>query len=242
MTNTSMLRADDVPLAKEFRDYVYAVSHDVGAPVRAMVEFSRLLTDEHKNALNDEGRLYLSFVIENGQKLQRMMDGLLDYSRLNTEAQSFAKTDCDLALKNAVIALSDIIQNKHAVIETELLPDVIGDKTQIWQMFVILLDNALKFCAAGEKPHISIRADKENNWWKFTVADNGVGIAPRFHQKIFGLFQKLHPDTAYPGIGMGLTLAQRIAHRHGGEIWVEGDEGQGSVFCFTIPTGATPVV
>ncbi|MDR3448920.1 MAG: ATP-binding protein [Alphaproteobacteria bacterium] len=222
-------------IASEFRDYVYGVSHDVSAPVRAMVEFSRLLTGDHVSHLDEEGRLYLSLIIDNGEKLQKMMAGLLDYSRLNTEARPFAPVDCDAAVKDALLSLDDIIRAKQARIECGPMPVIIGDATQIWQLFVALIDNALKFQQAGSIPHIKIAAEKHKDMWQFSVSDNGIGIDERFREKIFTVFQRLHSGDDFPGIGIGLTLARKIVRRHGGEIRAESHPGPGVTLLFTLP-------
>jgi light-regulated signal transduction histidine kinase (bacteriophytochrome) len=226
---------DAEAITMEFRDYVYGVSHDISAPVRAMVEFSRLLTTEHANGLNKEGQLYLSLIIESGEKLQNMMVGLLDYSRLNTEARPFATVNCNAAFDQARTLLADKIKKTDAVVDCEALPEIEGDARQIEQLLAALLDNALKFQSSADKPNVKIAAQPQGEGWRFSVADNGIGIDPRYQKKIFHIFQRLQADKDYPGTGMGLTLAQKIVHRHGGEIWVESVPGQGAVFYFTLP-------
>ena len=235
MPTPQTLQSHDKTAADEFRDYVYSVSHDVSAPVRAMVEFSRLLTSEHAKNLDDDGRLYLSLIVENGEKLQSMMDGLLEYSRLNTEAQPFAPVDCMKAFKNATIALDDIIQKTGALIDCGTLPEIDGDGTQIWQLFTALLDNALKFQPLYNTPCIKISAEEQGDFWKFSFADNGIGVDRRFQKKIFQLFQRLHSSEEYAGVGIGLTLARKVVHRHGGTLWVESTGEHGSTFLFTLP-------
>lgn len=222
-------------LAQEFKDYAYAVSHDLGAPVRAMVEFSRLLVGEHSAALNDEGKLFLSLVIENGEKLQKMMEGLLDYSRLNITAGPFAEVDCNEILANCHKQLADKITTLKGKIEISNLPCIKGDAKQITQLFMYLLDNALKFQPRYQAPHIKINAQAQGIMWMFTIVDNGIGIEQAYQQKIFQLFQRLHSDTDYPGIGMGLTLAQKIVHLHGGEISIKPTADGGTAVIFTLP-------
>lgn len=221
--------------ANEFREYAYGVSHDLSAPVRAMVEFSRLLTTEHAASLNDEGREYLSLIIESGAKLQAMMDGLLQYSRLNTEARPFRDVSAGEALQRCRSAMSERIAASGAELQVAELPVVQADSEQLTQLFSALIDNAISFQPPGRKPVIQISAEQVDGYWRFAVADNGIGIAPRFHEKIFKLFQRLHADEEYPGVGIGLFLAQKIVHRHGGAIWCEPVAGQGTCFYFTLP-------
>ena len=221
-------------IAREFRDYAYSVSHDLGSHARAMVEFSRLLSTDHAPALNDEGRLYLSLIVENGEKMYRMMEGLLAYSRLNTMAQPFSRTDCNLLVTEGMLALQEKMHAAEDAIEAEALPVIQADAGQMRQLFLILLDNALKFRAPGAPLRVKISASEEKDGWQFAVADNGIGMEPQFGERIFRLFQRLHPEEEYPGAGIGLALAQKIVQRHGGRIWVETGLGRGSTFYFTI--------
>lgn len=224
-------RVEDV--AEEFRQYAYSVSHDLGSPVRAMVEFSKLLAQEHTAALNDEGKEYLGLIIENGQRLQEMMEGLLQYSRLNADAP-FVKTDMNKVVEGCLGEMKSRIAATGAKIEIAELPSIETDPAQCRQLFRILIDNAIKFQPKQGMAHIRIAAVKKGNVWEFSVADNGIGIMPQHQEKIFHLFQRLHTDRDYPGVGMGLTLAQKIVQRHGGTIWYERTADKGTVFKFTL--------
>lgn len=229
------LHNDVKAIAAEFRDYAYSVSHDLSAPVRAMVEFSKLLTTEHSASLNDEGREYLSIIISSGQKMQQMMEGLLQFSRLNTMAKPFALVPVDKILQDCQIILKEQLSTKKAVLEIEKMPMIYADAEQLMQLFLLLLDNAIKFQSADNKPHIKITAVESEAVWQFSIEDNGIGIDIRFQEKIFKLFQRLHAEEEYPGVGAGLTLAQKIIHRHGGTIWFESVTKKGTKFNFTIP-------
>ncbi len=231
--NQTTLHTDAAAIAAEFKDYAYSVSHDLSAPVRAMVEFSKLLTNEHANSLNDEGKEYLSVIIENGHKLQAMMAGLLAYSRLNTMAKGFVKVDAGRIVQDLRLIMEPQIKASKAVLEIGDLPTVTADIEQLMQVLHILLDNAIKFQPHENIPTIKISAEEKQSFWQFAVSDNGIGIKPQFQDKIFKLFSRLHSDEEYPGIGIGLTLAQKIIHRHGGKIWFESTIGKGSVFYFT---------
>lgn len=222
-------------VAEEFREYAYSVSHDLGAPVRAMVEFSRLLAEEQPDSLNEESKLYLSLIVENGAKLQQMMQGLLDYSRINTSAKPFAETDCNTVVKEALLAVKDKVQSTFAQITIDTLPVVYADTDQLVQLFHALLDNALKFHPSQHKPIIQLSAEHKKRYWQFAISDNGIGMDTRFSHQIFQMFQRLHTDDEYPGVGVGLACAQKITHRHGGELWFESAIGLGSTFYFTLP-------
>lgn len=232
--NESTLHTDAQAIAAEFKDYAYSVSHDLSAPIRAMVEFSKLLTNEHADSLNEEGKEYLELIIENGQKMQAMMDGLLQYSRLNTMAKPFTKVSVARLLADIRVVMQPQITASKAVIELDELPSITADFEQLMYLLGALLDNAIKFQHKGNIPQIKISAEKKNGFWQFAIADNGIGIKPQYQDKIFKLFARLHTDDEYPGVGIGLTLVQKIVQRHGGKIWYESCSQQGSVFYFTL--------
>ena len=227
-------------LAKEFRDFAYSVSHDLGAPARAVVEFSKLLKNEELEALTEDGKLYLSLIVSNGEKLQHMLSGLLDYSRLNTLAKTLSMVDCKVVLEHCQVVLKEKIKEKRAVLEITPLPHVRADAEQLMQLFLAVLDNALTFHLPDTAPYIQLSVTEEANGWRFSIRDNGIGIEPRFHKQIFDPFQRLHTQEEYPGIGMGLTLAQKIATRHGSRIGVDSMLHHGTTFYFTLPKEDAP--
>lgn len=222
-------------IAQEFKDYAYIVSHDLGAPVRAMVEFSKLLAGERGSQLSDEAREFLSIIVENGVHLQNMMSALLDYSRLDTMAKPYTKVDCNMVVKFCQNQLQGVIAAKKAALDIGPLPVIDADAEQITKLFAALLDNALKFQAEGARPEIKVRVEDKSGYWQFSVSDNGIGIDARHMEKIFKLFQRLHSQEEYPGCGAGLTLAQKIVHRHHGVIACTSQSGKGSTFTFTLP-------
>lgn len=222
-------------LAADFQDYAYSVSHDLSAPIRAMVEFSKLLQADHGASLNPEGREYLSLIVESGQKLQEMMAGLLQYSRLNTMAKPPARVKMGDILLHCRIILEEEMDQKKAVLEVSELPEVEGDVEQLMILCLILLKNSLTFQPLGQCPHIAVAAEREGDFWRFSVTDNGIGVESCYREKIFELFKRLHGEDDYPGVGMGLSLARKIIHRHDGRIWCDDAPGQGVVFYFTLP-------
>lgn len=226
---------DAEDLAKTFKEFAYVVSHDLGTPLRAMVEFSRLLKLENANGLSEESRLFLSLIIENGEKAQAMLGGLLDYSRLNTTAKPFFDTDLNTLLSECRETLADKIKTKKAKLTVTPLPTLKTDMHQLKQLFLALMDNALTFHQPNIAPEITVSASRRMHDWLFSVRDNGIGIEQKFHDRIFHPFKRLHTDSEYPGIGMGLALAKKIVERHRGRIWVDSIAGQGSVFLFSIP-------
>lgn len=218
-----------------FQDFIYSVSHDLGAPLRAVVNFSKLLDEKYRPVLDEKGLRYLAFIVDGGGKAQAMLAGLLDYSRLNTQVGAFSDVDMSALVERCLATLRERIRQCGAQIAiASPLPAVSGDPEQLACLWHCLLDNALKFRKEGEAPSIRISAETLAEGWRFCVRDNGIGIDPKFHTRIFGLFKRLHTDEEYEGIGIGLTLAQKIVERHGGKLWVESAPGQGATFWFTL--------
>ncbi len=211
------------------------VSHDLSAPLRAIVEFSKLLEAEQRDVLNADGKEYLALVVESGKKMQQMLAGMLDLSRITTAPKTFSPVHCNDVLNDCRIQLQDTIDATHATLEIAPLPTVTADAGQLTQLFLLLLENALKFHAPDAKPQVHVSAEKSKTAWVFTVRDNGIGIAPEFHERVFKPFQRLHGDDDYPGIGMGLTLARRIVVHHGGTLRIASFAGEGCSLVFTLP-------
>lgn len=220
--------SDTIP-ASEFQDFVYRVSHDFSAPLRAIVEFSKLLREEHSGQLDKEGLLYLDMIQQGGEKMRSMMDGLLAFSRIASIPPCPERLD----LKD-IIRRCPLPSGKAEVLIGNL-PDITADPAHIEKLFSILLDNAVKYTAPSAKPRIEIKAEQRDGETVFVVADNGMGIDPQYHEDVFIIFRRLHAESAYPGLGMGLALARRIVAVYDGRIWVESSAGQGARFYFTLP-------
>ena len=166
--------------------------------------------------------------------MQALIDGLLIYSRAGTADYTHEAVDCSKVLHETLTTLHTSLGETGAAVNAGALPTVHGDHTQLFQLFQNLISNAIKF-AADEPPRIQIDAEREDGYWRFTVADNGIGIDPAHAQRIFAVFQRLHGRGEYPGSGVGLAICKRIVERHNGRIWVESPPEGGSTFYFTIP-------
>ena len=221
-------------LQDEFQDFAYSVSHDLVGPAHRMAEFSKLLADDYADVLTDEGRLYLSLIMEDGERLQRLMKGLLEYSRLNAMEGAFVAVNGSQAMEQCLQTLQDTIQRKRAIVQYDALPTVLADEQQLVLLFSWLLSNALLFQEEGKVPEITMSASREGAMWRFTVTDNGIGIEEVFHERIFQPLKRLHGDKEYPGIGMGLALARKVVTCHGGMMGVESSLGKGTTFWFTL--------
>ena len=235
MNKTPATLTDAEKIAQEFKQFAYTVSHDLSTPLRGIVEFSKLLKTEAQESLNGEAKEYLALIVESGEKMQAMMAGLLDYSRLNTMRKPATRVNCNSILSDCQVVLRDKIQASKCTLDIAALPTITADAEQLMQLFLLLLDNALKFHATDIAPYIAVSAEHIEDEWQFLVNDNGIGIETQFHTRIFKPFQRLHGEDEYQGVGMGLTLAQKIVERHGGRIWVESNPQQGVSFIFTMP-------
>jgi len=224
-------------LAQEFRDYAYIVSHDLGAPARLMVEFARLLGERPNAFADDEDRALLAEIINNGERLKTMMQGLLAFSRLNTLAAPRVPVDTQKIAEHCRLLIKDKLAQAGGRLEIGTLPRLMGDADQILQLFNFLIGNSVKFRRDGVPPRISVSAVRDGAMWTFTVRDNGIGIEPEFREKVFKPFQKLHGDGIYPGAGMGLALARKIVTLHEGRIWIGDPQGEGTAVKFILPAG-----
>lgn len=222
-------------ILSEYQDYAYRISHDLNAPLRAIVEFSKILAQEHADKLDADAKEYLGLIVASGQKMQAMMEGLLQYSRINTLEKHFSPVDVGQVITDVLLITEEPIKKLGSELIIKDLPTLYADKEQIILLFKVLIDNAIKFQPSGHKPLVTISAEKKDNYWQFSVSDNGIGIQQQFQNKVFQLFAQLHSNNQYPGVGVGLTLAQKIVSHHGGSIWFESSMGKGSIFYFTLP-------
>ena len=166
--------------------------------------------------------------------MQNLVNDLLDYSRLGRMDQPFAPVDCQAIFEQAQANLAGVIEASKAQISCDPLPPVQGNAGQLERLFQNLIGNALKF--RGDAPlQVRVSVERQKGWWRFAVTDNGIGIEPEYFERIFVIFQRLHNRADYPGTGIGLTTCKKIVERHGGQIWVESQPGQGATFYFTLP-------
>lgn len=218
----------------ELEQFAYIASHDLQEPLRDMSNFSQLLMVRYKDKFDKNANQFIDFIAEGAIRMQKMIDNLLQYSRIGTHGKPFEPANCEDVLNQAITSLKAAVEENGAVVTHDPLPTVIADTSQMTQLFQNLISNAIKF-RRKEPPHVHISAEQKVNKWLFSVQDNGIGIAPEFSERIFMMFQRLHTRTEYPGTGIGLAISQKIVERHGGRIWVESELGRGSTFYFTIP-------
>jgi PAS domain S-box-containing protein len=220
---------------QELQQFAYIASHDLQEPLRGISGFTELLERRYKGRLDEKADHYITFILEGTKQMQQVIQDLLEYSRVQTKAHEFGRIDTNESYKQALQNLHALITRKEARVSKDPLPEIYADGTQITQLFQNLIGNALKFQKPDVTPEIHVSARREENRWVFSVRDNGIGIEPRFNDRIFKIFQRLHAKGEYEGTGIGLAICKRIVERHGGEIYVESTPGEGSTFYFTIP-------
>lgn len=219
---------------KELEQFAYVASHDLQEPLRMVSSFTQLLQQKYENELDEKAQKYISYAVDGAIRMQQLIQDLLQYSRVRSRGKAFSAVDLHTCLGIAIVNLRMAIEESGAIITNDELPAVVGDETQLSQVFQNLISNALKF-RNSVVPHIHISTTKDDQLWRITVSDNGIGISPEHLERIFQIFQRLHSREKYPGTGIGLPLCQRIVQRHGGTIWAESDPGHGSRFHFTLP-------
>jgi PAS domain S-box-containing protein len=219
---------------EELRQFASVVSHDLHEPLRALTSFCRLLQDRYQGRLDATGDEYITFIGDGATRMQELLDDLLEYTRVGTRGKEFQSTNCSAVLDRTLTSLKIALAESGAMVTRDPLPTVLGDPTQLGQLFQNLLANAIKF-RGQETPRIHVTAQRQGEYWLFSVRDNGIGIDPRDAERIFVIFQRLHTREEYDGTGIGLAVCKKIVERHGGRIWVESRRGQGCLFYFILP-------
>ncbi|WP_455389284.1 sensor histidine kinase, partial [Petrachloros mirabilis] len=218
----------------ELDQFAYVVSHDLQEPLRAIGGYLRLLQRRNKGRLDTDSEKYITRTVDAALRMQKLINDLLDYSRVHSRGTPFEPTDCNTILNRTLVHLSDAIEESGAVVAADPLPVIRGDDTQLTQLFKNLISNAIRFHGAVP-PRVHISAERKEQAWVFSVRDNGIGIDPKYAERIFIIFKRLHGRRKYPGTGIGLAICKKIVERHGGRIWVESELGKGATFYFTIP-------
>jgi signal transduction histidine kinase len=219
---------------KELEQFAYVASHDLQEPLRMVSSYTELLEKRYRDRLDSDAREFINFAVDGARRMQRLINDLLEFSRVSTRGKPSELVDANDVLGTVRANLGAAIEDAGALVTHEELPTVMMDPTQLGQLLQNLIGNAIKFRAA-QPPRVHITAREQTDEWVFAVRDNGIGIEPEYFGRIFVIFQRLHGRTEYPGTGIGLAVCKRIVERHGGRIWVESEPGNGAVFFFTIP-------
>ena len=223
---------------KELESFSYSVSHDLRAPVRAIIGFSRMLAEEHNDKLDMEAQRLLGIVQSEAHRMGALIDDLLAFSRLGRQAMQIVDIDMTQLARATYENLMAQHPNNNVEFHLGALPRARGDRGLLGQVWANLLANALKFSSKQLKPCIEVSAISDESEYVYFVRDNGVGFDPRYQSKLYGVFQRLHDASEFPGTGVGLALVQRIVTRHGGRVWADSKLNEGATFYFTLPKNA----
>ena len=239
VTNAELARSNE-----DLEQFAYVASHDLQEPLRKVASFCQLLEQRYGGQLDGRGEQYIAFAVDGAKRMQVLINDLLAFSRIGRTTDRFVEVDLGECLDLAVRNLAEAVETTGAsVTSTEPLPTVMGDRTLLVALLQNLVGNAVKF-HGDRPPEVRIEAAPAGaGEWLVTVADNGIGIEPRFAERIFVIFQRLHGREAYSGTGIGLAMCRKIVEFHGGRIWLDTDYHPGTRFCFTlpeIPTEETP--
>jgi len=217
---------------EELGQFAYLASHDLQEPLRMVASYTQLLSRRYKGRLDTDADEFIAFAVDGASRMQRLIEDLLSYSRVGTAGQPLVATSSEAALEQALANLDVAVEEHGAEVTHDPLPEVLADEVQLIQLFQNLVGNAMKYQDSGvPKIHVSAARDGER-MWDFSVKDNGLGIGPEYLEKVFGMFERLHRRDEYAGTGIGLAICRKIVERHGGEISVESQLGEGSTFHF----------
>ncbi len=218
----------------ELEQLTYVNSHELQEPVHMVARCVNLLQRRYKDKIDSHTGKIIGYALDGANRMQRLIGDLLAYSRVDSEDKEFAPTNCEAIFDRALANLKAAVEESGTVVSHDALPTVMGDDSQLTQLFQNLMGNAIKF-HGEEPPGVHVSVQKEENEWLFSVQDNGIGIDPEHSERVFMIFQRLHTEADYPGTGIGLAICKKIVERHGGRIWVDSEPGKGSTFYFTIP-------
>jgi signal transduction histidine kinase len=221
----------------ELEQFAYVASHDLQEPLRKVASFCQLLQQRYGGQLDARADQYIDFAVDGARRMQDLINDLLSFSRVGRVETPFTDVDCELLLTSVRADLGRAIEESGSEIVSGQLPTVRADAGLLRLVFQNLIANAIKFRAEAA-PVVHLDAEREGEFWRFRCSDNGIGIGPEYEERIFVLFQRLHPRTQYEGTGIGLAMCRKIVEYHHGRMWLDTEstrEGEGSTFYFTLP-------
>jgi light-regulated signal transduction histidine kinase (bacteriophytochrome) len=219
---------------KELEQFAYITSHDLREPLRMITSFLQLLQKRYSDKLDQDANEFIGFAVDGAKRLDAMTNDLLKYSKITNTKRAFTPVNFEDVLEKAILNLKIPIEENNVDISHDPLPTLNGDEQLNVQLFQNLIGNAIKY-RSTEVPKIQISSNKERNQYLFSIKDNGIGMSPDHLEQIFTIFKRLHTHEEYEGTGIGLSIAQKIVHQQGGQIWATSKPGEGSTFYFTIP-------
>jgi light-regulated signal transduction histidine kinase (bacteriophytochrome) len=217
----------------ELQQFAYVASHDLREPLRMVTSFTQLLAKRYSGQLDAEADKIINFALDGAKRMEVLIEGLLAYCRLGSQAKTFELVNCEKILDRALSNLQLAIEETKTQIIRNPLPSVVGDPDRLVQLYQNILANGIKY-HGKTSPIIEIGAKAQGQEWLFWVKDNGIGIDPQYSDRIFQIFQRLHSLQEYPGTGIGLAICHKIIEHHNGRIWVESNLQQGATFYFTL--------
>lgn len=228
-TNEELTRSNS-----ELERFAYIASHDLQEPLRKIGGFTSLIAERLKDILDDDTRSYMVFIQDGVNRMHDLTNGLLAYSRINTDTLETKKLNTNEIVALAMDNLSESIKESKAKVKYKDLPTIYHDKIMLTQLFQNLISNAIKY-KSDKAPIITIKGEKKDGYWEFSIKDNGMGMEEKHHTRIFEMFQRLHRKEDIAGTGIGLSLCKKIVERYNGKMWVKSKVGKGSTFYFTVP-------
>lgn len=219
----------------ELEQFAYIASHDLQEPLRMITSFLTQLEKKYNELIDEKGKQYIYFAVDGAKRMRRIILDLLEYSRVGRSEGKPEEVDLNEVLKEILSLYKKQIEETSATIHLCDLPVLRGFRSPLRQLFQNLISNALKYQDKNGMPVIQIEAEEMPNHWKFSIKDNGIGIEPEYHERIFNIFQRLHNKDEYSGTGIGLAIVKKIVDAMGGEIRIKANERKGSIFIFTIP-------
>jgi signal transduction histidine kinase len=224
----------------ELEAFAYSISHDLRSPLRAMEGFSQALIEDYGDRLDETGRHHAERVVKAARRMDELIDDLLAYSQLSRAALPLTRVDLSRLVRVALEQLDGDVRTRQArILVDDGLPTVVGHGATLTQVLVNLLANGVKFVPAERAPEVRVRAEARDGRVRLWIEDNGIGIAPEHHERIYRVFERLHGASDYPGTGIGLAIVRKAIERMGGSTGVESELGRGSRFWIDLPSGAT---
>lgn len=235
LTEVLQEQADELKRSnEELEQFAYVASHDLQEPLRMVTSFTQLLEQRYGDRLDADGREFIAYAVDGTQRMQALIQALLEFSRVGSRGTSRAPVDMQQVFDGVITDLGKAIAESGAMVTCTPLPVVEGDPIQLGQLLQNLVSNALKF-RGKRSSAVEVSAERHGEEWHFAVRDNGIGIDPEYADRIFVIFQRLHTRDHYQGTGIGLAVCKKIVQVHGGRIWVESQSDQGATFHFTLP-------
>jgi len=226
---------------RDLEQFAYVASHDLQEPLRKVSSFCQLLQRRYSGQLDERADQYIEFAVNGAQRMQRLINDLLAFSRIGRVTTGFTEVDLNRVVADIAADVESAEDASGAKVTWSTLPVVRGEEVLLATLLANLVGNSLKFRRPDRPPRVRLRSRRVGDEWEISCEDNGIGIDPEFADKVFVIFQRLHGRDDYPGTGIGLSVAKKIVEYHGGRIWIDGAYADGAAIRFTLPVAARPV-